>query len=322
MKKILNIVDPPIATYQGISFILAILLCDENTKNLYYNNYINITMNNVTDYKKIGLGFTNVFWENYRLDGYATMDMYYIKDIKQASFIDFLKKLIDRNNYLLLFSVDEFYLSYSEYYNKMHFFHDTYIYGYDDENFHIMAYTEEKLSRICISCNEVKEAIYSRFHDNTNTSFCTFQPLTEQKALVDTKKIYKELKDYIEQKGNDIYAQTNVYGAAVYPYLYEYIEYISENEDVKIDLRFFRMFWEHKKVMDDRIRYLNEEHLVSKNLSEKIKSIEENARLVFSLATKYYLSKRKAILGRIEPLIRKVQEEEHELVKELLDELK
>ncbi len=320
-KKVLNIIDPPIGTYQGTSFVLAVLLCDNKTENLYYNNYINLTVDNENDYTNIGLRFTNISWENYRIDGYANMDMYYVKNIKHTFFIEFLRKLIDQNNYLLLFGVDEFYLSYSEFYKKIHFIHDTYIYGYDENNFYLMAYTNDNLKKIRICCHEIRDAIYSYLQKNDNASFCTFRPVRNRYVTVDTGKIRKELNDYIDKRGNDIYAKTDVYGVATYTILQKYIEYISINREVKIDLRVFRTFWEHKKIMCERIEYLSKVYSISLDVYDKIKSIEGQSRLIFSLATKYYLSGRKEISERILLLMRKVQAGEIELIVELLNEL-
>ncbi len=320
-EKVLNIIDPPIGTYQGISFVLAVLLCDNKTENLYYNNYINLTVDNENDYTNMGLRFTNVSWENYRIDGFANMDMYYVKNIKHACFIEFLKKLIDLNNYLLLFGVDEFYLSYSEFYKKIHFIHDTYIYGYDENSFYLMAYTNENLKKIRICCHEIRDAIYGYLQKNNNASFCTFRPVRNKYVTVDTGKICRELNDYINKRGSDIYAKTDIYGIATYTLLQKYIGYVSVNSEVKIDLRIFRTFWEHKKVMCERIQYLSKVYSISLDVCENIKSIEKQSRLIFLLATKYYLSGRKEILERILLLMRKVQDGEMELIVELLNEL-
>lgn len=41
-KKVLNIIDPPIGTYQGTSFVLAVLLCDNKTENLLHQHWAEV----------------------------------------------------------------------------------------------------------------------------------------------------------------------------------------------------------------------------------------------------------------------------------------
>ncbi len=45
MRNKLPLAEPPNRTYQGNAFILGILMAYENTKNVYYNNYINLKCN-------------------------------------------------------------------------------------------------------------------------------------------------------------------------------------------------------------------------------------------------------------------------------------
>lgn len=102
MKKLLPLVSPPIATYQGSSFILGVLLAHENTANVLYNNYVNLECNDTYNIYEVNLEFTNISWEDYRLSGIAEMNLYYIKNICHTKFIDFIKERIDQGNYIIL----------------------------------------------------------------------------------------------------------------------------------------------------------------------------------------------------------------------------
>jgi hypothetical protein len=60
----------------------------------------------------------------------------------------------------------------------------------------------------------------------------------------------------------------------------------------EFDLRIFRMIWEHKKLMHNRISVLNDELNLKGDILSEMKDIVEQAYVAFQLAIKYTLEKK------------------------------
>lgn len=314
MEKILPLINPPIETYQGTSFILGVLMAYKNTRNLYYNNYINLGCNKCEDIQRIGLDFTNITWEDYRLSGIAEMNLYKIKNISRKNFEGFIKERIDQGNYILLYRVDEFYLSYSLFYHNTHYMHDTYVYGYKENYVSILAYTNMKLIRLELPIIELEESIYW----NDDISFCTFRPNMTVNVEINLKKIKKFAYEYVKAKEKN----DKVYGVRIYDILINIIEGFV-NRNIKgisnIDLRPFRLLWEHKKVWKDRINKISGYYVMCESLYKKCEEIEMLSHLVFTLSIKYNLENNNLILERIINYLKNIKVKDIEFIYSFLN---
>lgn len=286
MQVDLPIVHPPIETYQGNSFILGILLAHQNTSCVYSNNYINISCKDTTDTFYMNLMFTKSMWEDYRVCGIAEMNLYNTLNIGKMQFVDFLKERINQGCYLLFYSADEYYLSYTKHYNKDHFMHDSYVYGYDNETFSVMAYQNNKLSEIKVPYQEICEAVYS-------SSFCTFRPNHSIQVNVNLDLIYQEYQDYYNAVFGDGNQEGVVYGINTYDVLADCLKMLINCTDLerkKIDPRPFRCLWEHKKVMKDRFAMLNEKYRIGYKMISLADELDRIAYTVFMLVLKFNIT--------------------------------
>ena len=314
MSKILPIIMPPIETYQDSAFILAVLLAHDNTKNVFYNNYINWSCTNTNCLVQMNLHFSNVTWEDYRRLGIAEMNLYHINTIARKYFVSFLKERIDQENYILLYHIDEHYLSYSNCYMKEHFIHDTYIYGYTDDYFHVMAYSNNKLKMLTIPSDEILNSIYHCLSTDPHTSFCTFRPSHAVSIQVEQSII---MHSFIEYISGDISHNDNIVsGIHVYDVLQKcIIAYTnaprSTNQD--LDLRVFRMIWEHKKVLKHHIQLINSSYL------KQIDQIEKKSKIIFSLALKYDITEKRSLLNRILNYISEIKQQEISLIQTFIE---
>lgn len=313
MCKILPLVMPPVETYQDTSFILGIILAHDHTKNAFCNNYIGWFCNDTEKINDLRLRFSNVAWEDYRKCGIAEMDLYYLKNIAKNCFINFIKERIDQDNYILLYSVDEFYLSYSSHYAERHFIHDTYIYGYENNSFYIMAYSGRKLQTLMVPTYEILDAMYHGFSENPDTTFCTFRPYHAVSVQIDYDQIRQGLTDFIDE--NKQYNDGKAYGLLVYDILQKSILSIINNVDSnkkELDLRVFRMLWEHKKVLSHHIK------LLDSNYTDEADMVEQLSHIVFSLSMKYSVTYNRALLYRITDYLNQIKEKETRLIRTLL----
>ena len=283
MSKILPLIIPPTETYQSTSFILGIILQYENIKNIFHNLYINLMCNDTKDIWKVELQFEGVSWEDYRLKGIAEMDLYYLKNISQEKCAEFLKERIEQGNYLLIYDIDEFYLSYNEYFHEIHHVHDTYLYGYDSMFFWVMAYRNNKLQMFPVPQNEIIEGLYGRLKNKENMSFCTFRPFHAAKVDGEYKIFLSQLNEYIKGGINE----GHVYGNGLYDVITKCICAIFDGESVNkgVDLCVFRMLWEHKKIIKIHLDYYSSYKKIADEIMNGVIDLVQTAFLIFMLAT-------------------------------------
>ena len=316
MEKKLSIEMPPIETYQGSSFILGIVLANENIRNAFYNNYYNLVCNDTERIEEVKLQFTNVLWEEYRRNGLAEMDLYFLKNIAKEKCVDFLKERIEQGNYLLLYQIDEFCLSYSSNYKKKHFIHDTYVYGYSDTSFFVMAYKEKKLQLLEVLTEEIVEGMYSALASDPDTNFCTFRPFHYAMVQPDYKKMKEELKLFMDGSGRG--KNGLVYGEQIYAVIEKCIlAMINQRLDMyskHLDLRVFRVLWEHKKVMRLHVVKVGERKTVENKNMDELEEIEHIAHNTFLLAMKYNITKKESILYDILEHISEIRRREKPVI--------
>ena len=316
MEKILPLEDSPIQTYQGETFILDILLAHDNVKNLCYNNYINMISSTEKDMFK----FANSLWYDYENQGYAIMDMFHFRQLEKVSIIGFLKDRIDKGNYIILYQVDEFYLSYSNKYMKLHFSHDTYIYGYGDDYFYVMAYSGRHLKKMMVPFAEMEQAILSQM-SMSGDEFSTFRVNPLADIHIDKNAILSGMQMFIDCVGDN---QCDLFGIAIYDSLVRYVEkFINyEGEERMIfDLRFFRAIWEHDIMMCKRIEKLSTSMNIDPSIITQAKEIESLSNMIFSMSIKIYILRDKQIMGKVKECIMDLKEKERALVEEMINVL-
>lgn len=292
---ILPIEYPPIETYQGSAFILGIIKAHRNLENVFYNHYINLECNDTCSIFNVNLEFSDVLWGYYRSGRLAEMNLYFIKNIARDKAFGFLKERIEQGNYLIFCGVDEYYLSYSKNYQKRHFIHDTYVYGYEETSFTVMAYQEGKLGRLKVPYREIEDALYS-LEEQEEVSFCTFRPSQTARVVIDWKLIKQEYSDYFQSVSSGDSLAGTVYGINVYDVIIRCLNEIGETEG--IDLRVFRCLWEHKKVMRNRAEKLQECCEVEMGGYELLDELEGTAYQVFMLMIKYSITSDRRLLRR------------------------
>lgn len=290
MTKILPLGDLRVETYQGISFILAIMLGHKNVEEVYYNNYINLECNITDNIFELGLSFTRASWEDYRLAGLADMSMFYIKNLSQEKFDNFLQERIEQENYIIMYCVDEYYLSYTANYMINHFIHDTYIYGYDEKAYYVLAYKNRKLQQILVPHEEITKALFIQSEKRDNVSFCTFKPNSTVDISINISQIKSEYYDYRYSHSSVKPDKNKVYGIGVYNQLEKCIKIIinsCEKKDVKMDLRPFRCMWEHKKISLERAMKIKDLVSLDEEKLTILTEIECISRKIFLLIMKF-----------------------------------
>lgn len=303
MTRELPYVTPVTETYQGVAFIQGIILANENVKNAYYNHYHQLVCNNTGVLEDVSLNLDKSLWDDFRLEGTAEMDLYNFKNMSRDYLVEFLKERIDQDIYILCYQIDEFYLSYTTFYQKMHHDHDLYIFGYDDDSqsFLVMAYSLGKFVKLKVPYNEVVDALYEQ-EDIENASFCTFRPCIAVHSEPDAEKIIKDYSEYFNPELIEDKTPGKCYGTECYNALIWSLMNLMQRENVNsytIDMRAFRVLWEHKKIMHEHFAKLQELGMASEESVNFASEAEKQALLCFNLMIKYSVTGNKAILQKI-----------------------
>lgn len=313
--KKLPITLPPFATYQGQAFVLGILLSYDNLKEQYYNSYIEIQCYKSDRIWHLEPHFKGVLWDPFCAEGLFEKNLYHDYTCSKDHFISFLKERIDQDNYIFLYRIDEFYLSHSFRYQKTHFIHDIYIYGYDNDVFNVMGYKDGRLQLFTLPQTEICEAFFEASKLEEDLHFCTCHPNISAYVKTDYLRIKKNLKQYLEGgEEGDL-----CFGILSYNEIIRSIEYMIENQGkVTIDLRVFRNQWEHNISMKDHIIKLGD----VMDIGDARASAEELERLgekVFKLAIKYQMMESPSILTKILLHLNEMKTEEIRYLSKLVE---
>lgn len=304
----LPFIFPPIETYQSSAFVLGIMRAHPEYADISYNRYIKLECKNTKQLSEINLMFKDSLWESFRVWGLAEMNLYNVSNFNKSTLLKFLCERIDQGNYLLLYDVDEFYLSYTDNYMLRHFSHDTYVYGYDSGEFMVQAYQEGHLKLLRVNMQEIVESLLSkkgRKESPDKRNFCTFRPCINKGVKLDTKAILKDLKEFYEKQSIDRHTE-NLFDIEVYEVLIEALCNVEVGTDA--DLRPFRCLWEHKKLMLERIKHLSFDEY--SDCWATLKKICGKTELIFRLMMKYNMVYHKMLIERAKSLLINVKQEE------------
>lgn len=344
MMKELPFSWPITETYQFSSFVMSIILSHNNIKNSYENNYINLFCYKTKRIWDMDLEFWDVTWEDFRKYGIFEMNLFSVDSFSQKTLASFLRERIDQGNYLLLHMVDEFYLPYSDVYQKKHYIHDTYLYGYEEDCFLVMAYKNNKLQQLKVLDSDIVQSVFSSKFYKPEVYFCSLRPNQTVYVNVDYGRIKQSFYDYLGIVGketkrqmqnhvksnmlNYVYYQTPfkenyVYGNQIYDVLnecmYEILKGFDSNPE-KIDIRPFRLIWEHKRILHERIGYIASRYTISQDIVDSFGDLVVTGNQIFMLAIKYNFSGQKEVLERIIKSVEQLKDKEKKLLITFLDE--
>lgn len=284
--------------------------------NAYYNwlfmNHIQLSLDKYDDNCKLCYfyGITKN-WEyytvNYFID-YNVIDLYEYQKFG-VDILSFVKMNLDRGKYIEMF-LNQYYIEGRDEYQKVEFYHQTLIYGYDDEmeTLFIMGYSSN--GNIIVT-----EYSYKNFLDNNIRGYA-MSHMAVMKYYQDghtyefsLKYCAEMLKQYLEGINSSIYysnlvpADNRIYGIRLY-------DELNSDRGIKIitrDRRITHLLYEHKVCMKDRIRFLyirrilNEEQY--RELDGKMDEITHIALNLRNLALKYAIAQNDLLVMKMKEKI-------------------
>jgi hypothetical protein len=330
MKKLLPINDRPmIIGYTHHAYPLSIASINDNYKDWFFSNFIQLK-----SYKTffpedtfIDFDFTYHYYDNN-----PWIDTTCINEEEQEdiSIEDLVIECIENDEYICIF-VNQYFISGLNGYQSFHFTHEILIFGYDEKEQLFSAIGFDKTGNYSKMNVNKSELLLGYQHRNEKRLFNREYPIYKYKysdrfkCKLDIDNIKDLINDYLlstdtptkrSQKDRLHYFE-HVYGLSVYNYLKLYYSDPTRNKDI----RPAHIFWEHKKVMLERLNYLYKRKIVNEKLYSKYENVVELASILRSKIMKYNFTSNSKELITIPELIDNIFFEEERILKLLLLEL-
>jgi len=267
---------PLITSFPRHANIFSILQNDELILGWFFENYISLQINKISDLK---LDF-HIGYDSITILKYCPFIIYDLQDrvlidLAYSDILDYFIDKIDQDIYLY-FMVDKFYISnYRQEYGKKHIYHDILIYGYDKEKqvFYGADFFKGKYSQELISNDELRNgylALNIIIKEDWLNGVVELKPSNTRVYDLNIHKIRRNITEYLDSKNPTIHNELlfcymtddyYIYGLSIYHILNKYINNIIDNNNDKynVDIKLFHVLYDHKKMMTMLAKYLQYE---------------------------------------------------------------
>jgi hypothetical protein len=313
MDKILPFeMNPDIVSYQHHCFPLGILYSDEHNKNEWMcNNYIQLLayINDENLCTRMDFVFTDmnkcIIFES---DQISKNTLHKNNILVESLIINYLE-----NNKYIMTSVNEFHIEGTDAFGNYNKNHQLLIYGYSDDLFYVAGYRNGLYQKYTL-----KREILSNLYFGDNSMFqviITYRKKYNYNLAVCPDVIINQINDYLNS-----YNTALIYGNTMDQCLKNHLFGIKAVESLisvlnnnfqYIDIRNFKIFEEHKKIMHKRLEYIFDKYNIDNDeILNRYKIIHEHSLFIFNLCIKYNIDQKPDILSRIKNLIQIILNEE------------
>ena len=325
-KKVdLPIVEPIYGTYHFQGCGSAVIYSNPSIKNWYLNEVMNLKCN-----RNFLFGYStprfsvnrSIFHDNPHLDK-RQYSMKYLDGYVNT----LIRKLIDNGCYVHFDVIDDYYIEGKTWYKQRHFSHDGLICGYDQEKktYSIYAYDENWVYRkFEITQKSFNKSRRYMAKQGRYGSLYSIKPLDNIVEL-DPNAIISNLKEYLDSSLEKYPPTENAvaYGVVVHDYATMFIDKLYDGSIPyeRTDRRAFRILWEHKRTMYDRI--VETEKLLGLDTvsSTDYAVIVNDANTVRMLYASHVLKRRDSVLPVIRKKILSIKEREIEILESFINKV-
>ncbi|MBE6604923.1 MAG: hypothetical protein E7639_04375 [Ruminococcaceae bacterium] len=326
-KKIeLPLVEPLYSTYPCQGAGTAVLINNPSIRNWYLNQVMILTC-----MRKFLNGFTTP--EIGVVESSWVANPYLDKKWHNMQFMEghthfVIRKLLDEGYYVYFTGIDDYYVEGKSWYHERHFDHDGCICGYDQENktYCIYSYDQnwiyQKFWTTQKSFDAGRKALFKK---KRYGNICGIKPKGEQIAFSHETAL-KKIAEYLDSN-LEKYPETEegaVYGIVVHDYIAKYVGKLYDGSIPyeKMDRRVFRMIWEHKKVMLERVKLIEDALSLDHSLSDAYTSVVREADNCRMLYAAHHMKQRNSVLPIIQKKLMSLKEKEKKLLENLLEATK
>lgn len=249
-KVVLPLLEPGFSTYHGQAAAGAILSENPSVWNFFLNNAVGLRCNTkfLTGYSTPDLGVERSDFSECPAIDKRMIEMEFLGGYTEQVIRNFLRK----GFYVFFGGVDDYYMDGKSWFRERHFIHNGLIRGYDPEDDTFLVYAYDSRWQL----NSFKVPVKSfRKARKAGCDGILFGIAPHKKPVgPDPAVILEKLKAYL----TPCIEKDCIRGVLVHKYLMTFLDmHISgEIPYEKLDRRIFRLLWEHKKVMLERLEKL------------------------------------------------------------------
>lgn len=323
-KKIeLPLVEPIYSTYHNQGPGTAILINNQSIRNWYLNQVINLTCN-----RKFLSGFTTpeigVADSSWNSNPYFDKKWYNMQFLKgHIHYV--IRNLLDAGYYVCFNGIDDYYVEGKSWYREKHFKHDGCICGYDQVNKTYCIYSYDKnwlYHKFWTSQKSFDAGRNAMFKQGTYGYVCGIKPKDDQVEFSSDLALMK-ITEYLDSN-MEKYPESgegNVVGIVVHDYIEKYVGKLYDGSipHEKMDRRVFRLIWEHKKAMLERIQLIEKELSFDNALSEAYKEVLREADNCRMLYAAHHMKQRNSVLPVIQKKLLSLKVLEQRILEQLIE---
>ena len=324
-KKVeLPIMEPVFSTYHYQCMATAIISSNPSIRNWALNE--NVTMWCEKSFLwGVTTPYLSVQFSSYEENPHLEKHFFDLTD-ENIIFDQLVRKYMDNGYYFYFNKIDDFYLDGKTWYKERHFFHDGILCGYDQENklYCIYAYDNRwKYTKLWMPQESFNDGIRSMRESGEKGYLYALKPMPERVEFNPTV-VVNNLKSHINTTF-EVCPPTDPTGAtglAVHDYILLYLDKLLDNSipHERMDWRIFRVIWEHKKLMLERIERMEEALSLDSTTSDLYKFIVEEANKIRLLYASYHMKRRDSLLVSIKENLIEIKNKEKEILEKFIEE--
>lgn len=314
----LPLLEPLYSTYHHQGPGTAIIVNNPTIRNYYLNEIMNLSCSRrfLSGYTSPEITIANTFWSmNPYLERKSVATQFtkgYINPI--------IREMLDNGYYVAFSGVDDYYVEGKSRYKERHIGHDGLICGYDQEEktYCIYAYDSNWIyQKFWTPQKAFNAGRVAMEKQGVFGGICGLKA-KEEPVEFSPKTACSKIKGYLCSNLQDypFDGEGLVYGVIVHEYIAEYITrlYRDEIPYERMDRRVFRLIWEHKKAMLERIILIEQSLHMDNEFSEKYKPLVAEAEAMRMLYALHRMKRRDSVLPIIQKKLLSLMKNEEELL--------
>lgn len=248
--------------------------------------------------------------------------------------VDFFTEAIDQGYYCIIY-LNQFYKLKLFYFSNVEHIHELMIYGYDKETreFELYGFNgDDNLIQFRRSFDELIETFYAAPVEaewQEHVQLIRYNPDSSFDFRIENMAAV--LEDYLAGADSSLrfllwkfpVDHDSVFGIETFKLLLDMLDMV-ERDELFLDHRIYRLIWEHKRLMTDRLRFLEKQgYLEAKHgWPDKYKEVEELSTAIRLGALKAIKLKTTNDLANMKRLVRLMMDREAELLTGVVQELR
>ncbi len=321
-KNELEIVEPVYATYHYQGVGSAVIAENPSIRNWYLNEIMILGCT-----RRFLRGFTSPEIHVYKS---SWIDNPYLErkwcpmQFVEGYIHPIIRNFIDRGYYVCYGGIDDYYIRGKTFYHTRHFEHDGAICGYDQEakTYCIYSYDDQWVYRkFWTPQRGVEAGRRAMFKKGVYGSIYGIRPKKETVEF-SSRKALETIREYLDST-KEQYPESEegtVHGIVVQEYIAEYVRRLFSGEIPyeRMDQRVFRLIWEHKRLMHERIRSIEKQLDLGADISQAYASLVRDADGMRMLYAAHRMKRHDSVLPVIRKKLLTMNEREHYLLTDLL----